>query len=379
MAQELAITKKEYKERREKVLNHLQERQMENAKTIIFSGSEKTFSNDVHYPFRVNNDFYYLTGFDEPDAALVLDPNSDNPYSLYVRPKDESKEIWEGFRYGIEGAKKEFGADACFDIKDVSSGAGFIDERKFVHKMRSIKSDAEIALMRKANEITIQAHRVLEQTVTPGAYEYELQASLENIFKSKGARGWAYPPIVASGKNSCVLHYTTNNERIEDKVVILVDAGCEYNYYASDVTRVYASGGSFTKEQQDLYDIVLAAQEKAISMVKPGNTFNDAHEAACEVIAEGLYGLKMIKDKNDRNELRKYYMHGTGHSLGLDVHDLGIDDARHKKKKAKFKAGMVTTIEPGLYDAKRGIGIRLEDNILVTKNGNENFTEALAK
>lgn len=403
----LEISKKEFKQRREKVLQYLVDLQYgddraENPKTIIYSGSEKIYSNDVHYPFRVNSDFYYLTGFEEPDSALVLDPNSKHPFTLYVRDKDPKREIWDGFRYGLAAAKKEFAADQCLDIKDVPAKPqadmngskdssenprfthdavpeGFVNVNSFIHKLRSSKSEAEIELMREANRIGMQAHRVARDIITPGLYEYEVQASIESVYRSQGARGWSYPPIIASGANSCILHYISNNEQIKDRSVVLIDAGCEYQYYASDITRVYAASGEFTQKQKDIYDLVLAAQEKAIESVKPGNTFGQTHELTCEVLAEGLADLGYIKNKNDQEGLRKYYMHGTGHSLGIDVHDLGVYDSRQGRQTAKYETGMVTTIEPGLYLAEHEIGIRLEDNILVTDKGYENLTADLPK
>lgn len=365
-----AITPQEYKARRTKVLEHLKEA---NAKTIIRSGSQKQYSNDVHYPFRANSDFYYLTGFTEPDAAIVLDPAAEHPYTMYLRPKDPAKEIWDGFRAGLEGAVKNFAADKAFDIKDMPS-EDFTDVTSFVHSLRKIKSEAEINLMREAAKITIQAHRVLNEIITPGIYEYELQAAIENIFRSKGANGWAYPSIVAAGANSCILHYIENTACIGPKDVVLVDAGCEYQYYASDVTRVYSANGGFSKQQQELYDIVLDSQKAAIKTVKPGVSFKETHEAACEVIAEGLASLGYIKDKNDADELKKYYMHSTGHPLGIDVHDVGVD-----RKEGVYETGMVVTVEPGVYASEIGVGIRIEDDVLVTDDGYDILTADLAK
>lgn len=409
------VNAEEYARRREKVLQYLKDSaNKDNAKLLLFSGREKTYSNDVHYPFRVNSDFYYLTGLTEPDAALVLDPNSLHPYTLYVRPKDPNKEIWDGYREGLEGAKANFGADQSFDIKDVPcqnifkmfpvgftfqfspeehkdptkkannkkyklykeeiAKNGFADILDFVHAMRSVKSESELECMRYSNKIAHQAHRMIKEIITPGIYEYELEAAINNVFRSQGASGWSYPPIVASGANSCILHYINNNQKIEENSVVLVDAGCEYEHYASDITRVYAASGKFSSEQQELYDLVLDSQIKAIDSIKPGSSLMETHEVACSVLAEGLQELGYIQDKNDPKQVQKYYMHSTGHSIGIDVHDLGVD-----KKTSKYVPGMVVTVEPGLYIPEKQIGIRIEDDVVITKDGFENLTEELEK
>lgn len=376
----LQITKEEFAKRRTKVLHYLENlnelpdgSKPASKKIIIHSGKEKTFSNDVHYPFRADSDFYYLTGFTEPDSALVLDAESETPFSLYVRPKDSSREIWDGPRAGLDGAKA-YGADKVHEIKDVPSDEGFICVKEFIHSLRSIKSEAEIELMRKSNDIAIQAHRMIHETMTPGIFEYEVEATLNHVFRSQGASGWSYPAIVASGANSCILHYINNSKQIANDDVVLVDAGCEYQYYASDITRVYPASGSFTQQQQDVYDVVLEAQNRAIKSVKPGTSFKDTHEIACATIADGLHNLGYIKDPQNHEELKKYYMHGTGHSLGIDVHDCGVD-----KLSSKYVPGMVTTIEPGAYIADLGIGVRIENNVLVTKDGHEDLTAALER
>lgn len=370
------ITKQEFKSRRQKVLDYLKELSVSNKKkykAIFRSGQQKVFANDVHYPFRVDSSFYYLTGFKEPNAVCVLDPAADNPFTLYVEPIDPLHSIWDGPREGLEGALKNYGADASFDIHEFKDESAK-DLTEFVGSLRTIKSQAEIELMRKSAQIAIQAHRVAAEMITPGIYEYELEAALYQVFKSQGARSWAYPAIVASGINSCTLHYINNDKKIEKNDLILIDAGAEYEYYASDITRVHAASGTMTQEQKDIYDLVIAAQEKAIESVKPGGSFSKTHEIAAAVIAEGLADLKYIKNKHDTEGLKKYYMHSTGHSLGMDVHDIGID-----KKTTKYVSGMVTTVEPGIYIREKKIGVRIEDDILVTKDGFENLTAGLAK
>jgi Xaa-Pro aminopeptidase len=375
------ITKAEFKERRKKVLTFLEElskKDNKNYKYVLKSGENKNFSNDVNYPFRVDSDFYYLTGFKEANAALVLDPKSENPFTMYVEAIDPHHTIWEGHREGLEGAKKNFDADLALDIDNFKDESTNDKTEKnitsFIHSLRTIKSEAEIALMQKSCDIAVQAHRMAKEIITPGIYEYEVEAKLNEVFRAKGSSGWAYPAIVAAGENSCVLHYITNNEKIGKDDLILIDAGCEYEMYASDITRVHAASGEFSQEQKDVYDVVLAAQLKAIETIKVGSSFKETNDLVTITIGEGLQDLGYIKDKNDPNQIKKYYMHSAGHSLGIDVHDLGVD-----RKLTNYIPGMVTTIEPGIYIKEKKIGIRIEDDILITKDGNKNLTEALAK
>jgi Xaa-Pro aminopeptidase len=372
------ISKEEFKNRRSKVLNFIKELEIEDnyKKLVIHSGKVKNFSNDVNYPFRANSDFYYLTGFTEANAVAVLDPNSDNPFTMYVESPDPLHSIWEGSREGPQGAVKNFHADKAFDI-DEFTDKDFNNDTKalnFVHSLRSIKSEAEIAIMQKSCDVAIQAHRVAKEIITPGIYEYEIEAKLNEVFRSQGASGWSYPAIVAAGKNSCVLHYTENNAKIDEKDLILIDAGCQYAYYASDITRVYSAQQEFTREQKDIYDLVLDTQLQAIKTIQPGKSFQETNETVTRLIGEGLKELGYIKDASDEKRIKQYYMHSAGHSLGIDVHDLGID-----RKTGVYVPGVVTTIEPGIYIKEKNIGVRIEDNILVTANGNKNLTEALAK
>lgn len=375
------IAKTEFQERRKKLLSFLEELSKNDGKDFKFmikSGEAKNFSNDVFYPFRPDSDFYYLTGFKEANAIAVFDPKSDHPFTMYVEAIDPHHTIWEGHREGIEGAIKNFNADAAYDVDEFNPekfpNHKEQDLTKFIHSLRSVKSDSEIALMQKSADIAVQAHRMAKEIITPGIYEYEVEAKLNEVFRSQGASGWAYPGIVAAGANSCVLHYITNNEKIGKDDLILIDAGCEYEMYASDITRVHAASGEFSKEQQDVYDVVLGAQEKAIETMKVGNSFQETNDIVTVTIGEGLKDLGYIKDANDPNQIKKYYMHSAGHSLGLDVHDLGVD-----RKTTKYVPGMVSTIEPGIYIKDKNIGIRIEDDILITKDGNKNLTGALAK
>lgn len=375
------ISKTEFKQRRDKVLNFLEEiskRDGKSYKYAIKSGEQKNYSNDVFYPFRADSDFYYLTGFKEANAIAVLDPSSQNPYSMYVEAADPHHTILEGHREGLEGVVKNFDVEMAFDIdkfkEETYPNYKEQDLRNFVHALRSIKSNAEIELMQKSADIAVQAHRMAKEVITPGIYEYEVEAKLSEVFRAQGAQGWAYPSIVASGENSCILHYITNNEKIGKDDLILIDAGAEYEMYASDITRVHAASGKFSQEQQDLYDLVLEAQEKAITLIKPGNSFQEVNDSVTITIGEGLKNLGYIKDQHDPNQIKKYYMHSAGHSLGIDVHDVGVD-----RKTTKYIPGMVTTIEPGIYIKEKKIGIRIEDDILITSDGNRNLTEALAK
>lgn len=371
------ISPGEFKSRRTKVLDYikdLSQKDKKQYKAVFRSGVLKVFANDVRYPFRADSDFYYLTGFTEPDAICVLDPSSDNPFTLYVQPIDINHEIWDGPREGVDGAKANYGADSAYDCHEYKDNGDIKDVLGFVHSLRTIKSESEIKLMRKAAAIAIQGHRVAKETLTPGIYEYELEATLNQVFRSQGASGWAYPSIIASGGNSCILHYINNNKVIEKDDLVLIDAGAEYCYYASDITRVHAASSTMNQTQKDIYDLVIAAQKKAIESIKPGASFPETHEITIKVIGEGLADLGYIKDKNDPEQIKKYYMHSTGHSLGIDVHDPGID-----KKTTKYVPGMVTTVEPGIYIREKKIGIRIEDDILVTQNGHENLTEAMDK
>ncbi len=373
------ISSTEFKSRRQKVLDYLKDlsdKDGQQYKFALSSGAQKVFSNDVKYPFRVDSDFYYLTGFIEPDSVMVLDPHADNPFTLFVHPYDPLHAIWEGRREGLSGAKKNFHADAVYEIDDFKNhdNSSNKDVLDFIHALRSVKSSAELELMRKSAAIAVQAHQVAKEAITTGIYEYEIEAIFNQVFRSQGGSGWSYPAIVASGINSCTLHYTENTRKFEKGDLVLIDAGAEYQYYASDITRVHCVDIPMSREQQDIYDVVVEANKKCIESIKPGASFMDTHQVALNVIGEGLASLKYIKDKNDPEQIKKYYMHGTGHSLGMDVHDLGID-----KKTTKYVPGMVTTVEPGIYIADKAIGVRIEDDVAITKDGFEVLTGTLAK
>jgi Xaa-Pro aminopeptidase len=399
------IAAEEFSSRRKNVLIYMQEIGLE--KLILASGVLKNFSNDVFYPFRADSDFYYLTGLTESDNYLILEPAASEPETLIIKEVDEKHLIWEGERYSLEQAKAISGAQHAKSWVNISADQktalqNYADEFAeimtakvatrskakvpdhltaeikvidFIHKLRTIKSEAELELMKKSSDIAVQAHNFIANLVEAGAYEYELEAQLNNIFRAKGASGWAYPAIVASGASACVLHYIKNDQQIKDGDLVLVDAGCEYQMYASDITRAYAAAGQrLSARQQDLYDLVLETQQACIENMKPGNTLESTHDLALVKLGEGLKELKMISDAYDLKQIQKYYMHGIGHSLGIDVHDPGL-----KRETDKYLPGMVLTVEPGLYDREHGIGIRIEDNIVITKAGNRNLTDALRK
>ena len=390
-------------------------------------------SADSDYPFRQDSDFYYLTGFDEPDAVCVLRGGDAPRFVLFVQPRDRDAEIWNGRRAGVLGATATYGADAAYPIDELDerlpqllrqaetlhyalgrdaamdrrvldlvaehrrarprSGKGvvrIVDPALVVHEMRSIKDASELDCMRRAAEITVAAHERLVQETRPGMLESELEAILEFEFRNRGARGPAYGSIVAGGANATILHYRDNRDRLVDGQLLLVDAGCEYRFYAADVTRTFPAGTAFTPEQAAVYDLVLAAQLAALEVVRPGATFDDAHERVVDVLCAGLVDLGLCAGPPARvresGDYRRFYMHRTGHWLGLDVHDVG----RYRSGAAPraLEPGMVLTVEPGLYigadlddlpAAFRGIGVRIEDDVVVTADGHENLTAGASK
>lgn len=401
---------------------------------IVIAAPQAHRNGDATYPYRQHSDFYYLTGFEEPEAiAIFLPKNKEGEFILFNRAKNRSEEIWEGLRAGQEGAVKQFGADLSFPIHEFESRlskliAGrekifhtlghhpsfdekliqaidkvrakirsglqapvvIVDILDIIHQMRLIKSTAEIAIMRKAANISVDGHIRAMKSCKPGMNEYQLEAELQHEFQKQGARFLAYTSIVGSGANSCVLHYNSNNQTIEDDSVVLIDAGCEYQNYASDITRTFPANGKFSAEQRAIYEIVLAAQLAGIKQIKPGAAWPAAQEAIVKVITQGLLDLGLLKGKlNDLIEKQAYfpfYMHKSGHWLGLDVHDAGRYTVDGKWQ--KLQPGMVLTVEPGIYIsadlpnvAKKWhhIGVRIEDDVLVTKTGNEVLTQRLPK
>lgn len=401
---------------------------------IIPSANEVIRNNDARYPFRQNSDFYYLTGFDEPEAVAVLAPKrKGGEFILFNRVRDREHEIWDGPRAGQQGAKKIYGADEAYPIEQfpemliellagrssvhypvganmafdrliikslnairakIRSGAQspveMVDILPSLHEMRLIKSPSEIKLIQKAVDITAAAHLSAMQACKPGMYEYELEAELMYEFVRNGALSPAYTSIVGSGRNSCVLHYVANNKKIAAGEVVLIDAGAEYQNYAADITRTFPANGKFTPEQRDIYQLVLDAQLAAIKTVKPGASWTTAQQTIVKIITQGLIDLKILKGRlNDLIEKQAYlpfYMHKSGHWLGLDVHDVGR--YRVGDKWRNLQQGMVLTVEPGIYISSdipgvhkrwHNIGVRIEDDVLVTKNGCDVLSKDIPK
>jgi len=381
-------------------------------------------NRDVDYPYRPDSDFYYLTGFPEPEAVAVLIPGRDQAeYVLFCRERDREKEVWNGARAGQEGATRDYGADDSFPIGDLddilprmleqcervfyamgcnadldrrmSEWVGAIRDKgragvkgplefialdHYIHDMRLYKSRSEIKNMRDAARISARAHRHAMKVCRPGMREWELEAEIAHVCASAGARFQAYSPIVGGGVNGCVLHYVENKDALNDGDLVLIDAGCELDYYASDITRTFPVNGRFSPAQRALYELVLHAQEAAIAEVKPGNHWEDPHQAAVRVITRGLVELGLLRGRVPtliKNEAyKKFYMHRTGHWLGMDVHDVG--DYKVDGTWRLLEPGMVLTVEPGLYIASgtkgiakkwQGIGIRIEDDVVVTRDG----------
>ncbi len=401
---------------------------------LLPTNPERTRSNDTEYPFRPASDFWYVTGYDEPEAWAVLKNNgTDTPYTLFVLPKDPEKEVWTGIRHGPEGAVERFGADQAFEVTEFDSKLGELledvrelyfgfgrhpevepavlsvlnrvrkgrkpglgpatirDSHDFLAEFRIRKTDEELALMREGARVTAEAHVEAMQQVRPGMREYEIQALIEYVFRRNGAWGWAYQSIVAAGANACILHYVKNETEFADGDLMLIDAGAEIDGYATDVTRTSPVNGKFTGPQRALYELVLQAQTDACAATVTGATIDGIHEGVVKTLTQGMIDLKLLKGSLDENleeeHYKRYYMHRTSHWLGLDVHDVGRYTL-HTGDARELAPGMVITIEPGLYvppgDTKapkrfRGLGIRIEDDVLVTKKGNENLTAAIPK
>ncbi|WP_281645673.1 Xaa-Pro aminopeptidase [Parendozoicomonas sp. Alg238-R29] len=426
----MKLDQKIYTERRRALLDSLKEGSV----LVLPSATEKVRNRDCEYHFRQDSDFWYLTGFGEPEAVLVLIPGREEGESvLFCRERNREMEIWNGRRAGQAGAVKEYGFDQAFVISELNEQMpGLLDQRtsvyhtpgankefdqqlwswmdkvrakerkggvapeqiedrdKLLHTLRMIKSPAEQALMRKAGEISARAHTRAMQECKPGVTEYQLEASIHHEFAMSGARHPAYTTIVGGGENACILHYTENECELKDGDLVLIDAGCELDHYAADITRTFPVNGKFSPEQKALYNVVLDAQLAAIDEVAPGKPFDGFHKAALGKLVEGLLELGLLagnKDKLIKEEAyRAFYMHGTGHWLGMDVHDVG----HHKEdgESILFKPGMAVTVEPGLYvspdnqdveERWRGIGIRIEDDVLVTETGNEVLTAGVVK
>lgn len=381
-------------------------------------------NRDVEYPYRQDSDFYFLSGFPEPEAVIVLVPGrKQGEYILFCRDKDPEQEVWHGRRYGPEGAKEVFAADDAFPIDDIddilpglmehcervyytmgldpqfdkhvmewvnslrkTARAGthvpyeFVSLDYLLHDMRLFKNRDELRMMKKAAKISVDAHKRAMRFCKPGVYEYQLDAEILHEFQMNGA-GWAYPSIVGGGANSCILHYTENNQELKEGDLVLIDAGAEYEGFDADITRTFPVNGKYSEAQKEIYELVLEANIAAIGQVKPGNHWNDPHNAAVKVLTKGMVEIGLLKGTVSKlikeEKYRKYYMHRTGHWLGMDVHDVG--DYKVDENWRLLEPGMVLTIEPGLYiphgsrGAKRwwDIGVRIEDDVVVTKDGHD--------
>jgi len=413
------MDKREFGRRRKKLMDMMGNESI----AIIPTAATRIRNRDVEYPFRPDSDFFYLTGFSEPDAVAILIPDrSSGEYVLFCRERDPEMETWNGRRAGLDGAREHYGADDAFPIGDlddilpglledreriyytmgadpvfdqrvvgwvnqvreqvrkgVNAPDEFISLTHILHDMRLYKSRHEIKAMRQAARIAASAHRRAMRACIPGMTELEVEAELVHEFMRLGARSPAYSPIVGGGENSCILHYTDNCSTLADGDVLLIDAGAEFEGYASDITRTFPVNGVFSSAQRQIYELVLASQLAAIDAVRPGNHWNDPHDAAVEILTAGLVDLGILKGRVrsliKEQAYARYFMHRTGHWLGMDVHDVG--DYKVDGDWRMLEPGMVLTIEPGLYfQPERGlpkrwwnIGVRIEDDVLVTSDG----------
>lgn len=423
------MNKKEFAKRRQRLMDVMGDDSI----AILPNAPVMTRNRDIDFPYRADSSFHYLSCFDEPESVIVIIPGRPHgEYLLFCRERDLDKEIWDGYRAGQEGAIEQYGADDSYpisDLDDILPGLlenkervyytmgnipsfdqriiGWLNDiRKFsrqgkhspseiieldhsLHEQRLYKSRYEIDRMRKAAEISANAHIHAMQFTEAGKWEYEVEAEILHQFMKNNCRSPAYPSIVGGGEHGCILHYTENKQRLKNNDLLLIDAGAEYDFYAADITRTFPVNGRFSKSQKILYNIVLDAQKAAIEEVKPGNHWNQSHEAAIRVLTEGLLESGLLKGDLsvliDNEKYRDFYMHRTGHWLGMDVHDVG--DYKVGGEWRLLEPGMVLTVEPGLYIrdpeniAKKWhfTGIRIEDDVLVTKTGNVVLSEAAPK
>ncbi|RSE32237.1 Xaa-Pro aminopeptidase [Acinetobacter junii] len=427
----MKLTQADFKQRRD----HLAQKMGANSVAIIATRAEMYRNRDADYKYRADSSFYYLTGFAEPEAVAVLETFAEGEtyrYSLFCRERNREMEIWNGYRAGVEGAVEIYGADEAFAIdlldqeiiakllnkdrlyfrighqaefdarvsqwiqkadaqqrRGSTSPAEVIQLDRLIDEMRLKKSAQEIDLMQIASNISADAHTRAMQSVKPEMMEYALEAELNYIFGKNGCVP-AYNSIVGGGENACILHYVENNKPLKDGDLVLIDAACEYEFYASDITRTFPVNGKFSPEQKALYNIVLDAQLAAIDATRIGNHYKYPHEVAVKILTQGLVDLGLLSGNVDElvesEAFRQFFMHGTGHWLGMDVHDVGA--YKHGEDWRAYEAGMVVTVEPGLYvapddetvEAKwRGIGIRIEDDIVVTENGPLVLTKNVVK
>lgn len=423
------MTQQEFLRRRQQLLAKM----APGSAALIFAAPEVTRSADSEYPFRQNSDFWYFTGFNEPEALLVLIKSDDthNHSVLFNRVRDKTAEIWFGRRLGQDAAPEKLAVDRAlawdelneqlfqllngldvvyhaqgqYDFADaavfhaldklrrgsrqnLTAPATLTDWRPWVHEMRLFKSEEEIAVLRRAGEITALAHTRAMEKCRPGMFEYQLEGEILHEFNRHGARFPSYNTIVGGGENGCILHYTENESPLQDGELVLIDAGCEYQGYAGDITRTFPINGKFTPAQREIYGIVLASLDAALELYRPGTSMQEVTQEVVRIMIAGLAKLGILKGDVDQliseNAHRPYFMHGLSHWLGLDVHDVGVYGPDRSRT---LEPGMVITVEPGLYIAPdadvppqyRGIGIRIEDDILITETGNENLTASVVK
>ena len=423
------MTQQEFLRRRQALLAHMQP----GSAALIFAAPEATRSNDSEYPYRQSSDFWYFTGFNEPEAVLVLIKSDDthNHSVLFNRVRDLTAEIWFGRRLGQDAAPEKLGVERALAFSEIneqlyqllngldvvyhaqgeyayadelvfaaldklrkgsrqnlSAPASLTDWRPIVHEMRLFKSPEELDVMRRAGEISALAHTRAMEKCRPGMFEYQLEGEILHEFNRHGARFPSYNTIVGGGENGCILHYTENESELRDGDLVLIDAGCEYRGYAGDITRTFPVNGKFSPAQRAVYDIVLESLETALTLFRPGTSIQDVTGSVIRIMVNGLVNLGILKGDVEEliadNTHRAFFMHGLSHWLGLDVHDVG---GYGPDRSRTLEAGMVLTVEPGLYIAPdadvpaeyRGIGIRIEDDIVITENGNENLTASVVK
>ena len=411
------LPKEEFGERRTRVFTQMQP----NSALLLFSEIEKRRNNDCSYPFRQDSYFWYLTGFNEPNAALLLLKTEQAEKAIiFLRPRDPLLETWNGRRLGVERAPQQLNVNEAYSIEEFAtvlpkilknltalyhvpeihtwgdtlvseSAVNFseiLDWRPMLSEMRLIKSPNEIRLMQQAGQITALGHIKAMQTTRPNRFEYEIESDILHEFNRHCARFPSYNSIVAGGNNACILHYTENARPLNDGDLVLIDAGCEFAMYAGDITRTFPVNGKFSQPQREIYDLVLKAQKRAIELLVPGNSIKQANDEVIRIKTQGLVDLGILKGDVDtlieQQAYRQFYMHGLGHWLGLDVHDVG---SYGQDKQRILEIGMVITVEPGIYISEdadvpeqyKGIGVRIEDNLLMTEYGNKILTAAAPK
>ena len=411
------LPKEEFGERRTRVFTQMQP----NSALLLFSEIEKRRNNDCTYPFRQDSYFWYLTGFNEPNAALLLLKTEQAEKAIiFLRPRDPLLETWNGRRLGVERAPQQLNVNEAYSIEEFAtvlpkilknlnalyhvleihtwgdklvteSAVSFneiLDWRPMLSEMRLIKSPNEIRLMQQAGQITALGHIKAMQTTRPNRFEYEIESDILHEFNRHCARFPSYNSIVAGGSNACILHYTENDRPLNDGDLVLIDAGCEFAMYAGDITRTFPVNGKFSQPQREIYDLVLKAQKRAIELLVPGNSMKQANDEVVRIKTQGLVDLGILKGDVDtlieQQAYRQFYMHGLGHWLGLDVHDVG---SYGQDKQRILEIGMVITVEPGIYISEdadvpeqyKGIGVRIEDNLLMTEYGNKILTAAAPK